>query len=385
MTISRRGFSKWGVASASLWQAGRLMAQEPGILPSLARTLGDEMLIGAAVTPEIMSGAVGNLVRQQFSVVVAENVMKPENLAPNAPGQYDFAAADKMVDAALAAGIKVRGHTLLWHQQMPAWFYLDGGKEVSRAVLVARIERYIADVVGHFKGRVFAWDVVNEAFVFDEASVAADDAGMRLSKLRNIVGPEFIEIAFRAAAQADPAALLFYNDYETQNPRKVVALVKALSDLKSKGVKVDGIGHQSHCGLVHPLASEFENAIDAYAKLGVTQHVTELDISLNERLTENNVKGATSALLQRQAIRYHELLTLFLRKREHISAVLVWGVDDAHSWLRTWPMARFEAPLLFDEQLQAKPAFFAVLAAAKGAAACGGSVGAFPNSRITPC
>ncbi|MES2583016.1 MAG: endo-1,4-beta-xylanase [Pseudomonadota bacterium] len=363
------------------------MAHDAVALPSLARAFGDRMLVGAAVTPASMSGAMGNLVRNQFSVLVAENAMKPEHLAPTEPGQYEFAAADKLVDAALAAGIKVRGHTLLWHQQMPKWFFVDGsGKDVSRAELIARIEQYITDVVIHFRGRVYAWDVVNEAFVFDEGSAVTDEAGMRLSKLRTIVGPEYLEIAFRAAAKADPAALLFYNDYETQNPRKVAAIVKAITDLKSKGVKVDGIGHQAHCSLQHPLVSEFESAIDTYAKLGLVQHITELDISINEQLMENKVKEATPALLKRQADRYHALVSLFLRKREQVGAVLFWGVDDASSWLRYWPMPRFEAPLLFDAQMQAKPAFFAVLAAANGGHACGGSLGGSKNSsRNIPC
>jgi endo-1,4-beta-xylanase len=127
----------------------------------------DKMLIGAAVTPEQMAGVGGHLVRQQFNIVVAENAMKPEKLAPTESGSYEFSETDQMVDAALSAGLKVRGHTLLWHQQMPAWFLLDEGKEVSRAVLVARIEKYITDVVTHFRGRIYAWDVVNEAFVFD--------------------------------------------------------------------------------------------------------------------------------------------------------------------------------------------------------------------------
>ena len=389
MTISRRGFSKLAtalpVAGAGLWSTVRAATQESVRLPSLAHAYAGKLLIGAAVTPELMAGQVGDLVRQQFSIVVAENAMKPESLAPTAQGHYDFAAADRMVDAALAAGLKVRGHTLLWHQQLPAWFLVDGGAEVTRAVLVARIEQYITDVVTHFRGRIHAWDVVNEAFVCDEKDVATDATGMRLSKLRTIVGPEYVEIAFRAAAKADPDALLFYNDYETQNPRKVAALTRFLADLKSRGVKVDGIGHQCHCGLMYPRVDALERAIDAFAELGLQQHITELDISLNARLMENKVPRSTPALLQTQAKRYGEFFAMFLRKRAHVSAVLMWGVGDASSWLRYWPMRRHEAPLLFDDQMQAKPAFFAVLAAAQGADACNGSLGVSPNSRTKTC
>lgn len=373
------------LAHATLWKAARAAGQEPRGLPSLARAFGGKMLIGAAVTPALMAGKTGDLVRQQFNVIVAENAMKPEKLAPAEPGRYDFAAANEMVDAARAAGLQVRGHTLLWHQQLPAWFLLDGGVEVTRPVLVARIEQYITDVVTHFKGRVFAWDVVNEAFVFDEPGVASDPDGMRLSKLRTIVGPDYVEIAFRAAAKADPDALLFYNDYATENPRKVAALTVFLAELKSRGVKVDGIGHQCHCSLAHPRVDDLERAIDAFAALGLVQHVTELDIALNARLTENKVPNSTPALLQKQAQRYKEMFALFLRKRESIRAVLCWGVSDADSWLRYWPMRRHEAPLLFDDRMQAKPAFFAVLAAVREAGLCGGSLDVSSNSRTQPC
>ncbi len=385
MTISRRVFSKLALASACLWHAAHGGERRSAQAPSLAQAFAGKMLIGAAIRPEMMDGTMGRLVRKQFSVVVAENAMKPETLAPSAQGIYDFVAADTMVNAALAAGLKVRGHTLLWHHQMPAWFLQDGGREVSLAVLVARIEQYVGDVVTHFRGRVYAWDVVNEAFVFDEPGVATDAAGMRLSKLRTIVGPEFIEIAFRAAAKTDPDALLFYNDYETQNPRKGEALMAFLGDLKSKGVKVDGVGHQCHSSLMHPRVNDLEKAIDAYASLGLQQHITELDIALNARLQENKVQRVTPALLKKQAERYRAFFAMFVRKKAQISAVLFWGVSDADSWLRSWPMRRVEAPLLFDENMQAKPAYFAVLAAADKAPACSGSLDAFNHSRTRLC
>lgn len=378
MQLSRRSFSALALAAVGLWRNAW------AALPSLARAFGGKMLVGAAVRPEWFDGEVGDLVRSQFSVVVAENAMKPEALAPT-EYSYAFAAADRLVDAALAAGLKVRGHTLLWHQQMPAWFLLEEGKTVSRDTLIARIEKYIADVVGHFRGRVFAWDVVNEAFALEEKGVASDEAGMRLSPLRSIVGPEFVEIAFRAAEKADPDALLFYNDYETQSPRKLAALSTFLGALKARGVKVDGLGHQCHCSMAHPSAADLERAIDAYARLGLVQHITELDVALNARLQDNKIQQATPALLQAQARRYRELVTLFLRKRAQVSALLFWGIDDAHSWLRDWPVRRFEAPLLFDAQLKPKPAFHAVLAAAREAAVCGGSLDASTNSRTVPC
>jgi endo-1,4-beta-xylanase len=333
--------------------------------PSLKEAFGRSMLFGSAVTPEQLRGPEAAFIARHFSVLVAENVMKPEALAPKQEGRYDFAPADELVNFALAHGMKVRGHTLMWHRQMPPWLFKDGNATVSRAVLIARVERYIADVVGHFKGRVCAWDVVNEAITVDEPDAQADANGLRIADLYKIIGPEYIDIVFRAAAKADPDALLFYNDYETQNPKKVALISRLVQGMKARGVKIDGIGHQAHCSAGHPGVAEFEHAIDAYARLGVTQHVTELDIALNHNLMDDKVTAATPELLARQARRYGDLVSLFLKKRAQVTALLVWGIGDQYTWLTSWPVKRFEAPLLFDTQLRPKPAFNAVLEAAR--------------------
>jgi len=336
-------------------------AAPSGTLPSLGRALAPYFPFGAAITPGQVAFGSADFIKAQFTIVVAENAMKPEALSPSAEGQYHFAQADALVNFARTAGLKVRGHTLVWHQQTPAWFFVDNGAPVTRARLIARMERYIADVVGHFKGRVFAWDVVNEAFSFGEGHTRTDSKGMRLSPFREIIGEDFIEIAFRAAAKADPDALLFYNDYETQDFRKIAAISEMVTRFKAAGVKIDGIGHQAHCSMRHPLVGSFERAIAQYALLGITQHVTELDIALNDDISANRVTEASPALLARQAQRYAEFFELFIAQRQHITAVLTWGLDDAGSWLRHWPTARFEAPLLFDELRQPKPAFWAVM------------------------
>ena len=365
-TLTRRQFALLTAALAAGSSNGA-GATAPST-PSLAQALAGQFLFGAAITPGQVTVSAADFIKHHFNVVVAENAMKPAELMPKGAreGQYDFTTADTLVNFALANGIKVRGHTLVWHQQTPAWFYTDAGKTVSRSTLIARLEKYITDVVTHFKGRVFAWDVVNEAFVFDEpGSGPTDPQGMRMSQMREIVGPDYIEIAFRAAAKADPDALLFYNDYETQQPRKVAAISRMVSELKARGVKIDGIGHQAHCSMQHPRVSAFESAIDEYAKLNVTQHITELDIALNDNLADNRVFEATPKLLKAQAKRYAEFFDLFIRKRQHVSAVLTWGISDAQSWLRYWPSSRFEAPLLFDDDFLPKPAFHAVLATAR--------------------
>jgi endo-1,4-beta-xylanase len=337
-------------------------------VPSLKQAFERLLPFGSAVTPEQLRGPQARFIARHFNVLVAENVMKPQFLAPDREGRYDFAAAEEVVDFALAHGMQVRGHTLMWHRQMPSWFFRDGDARASRELLIARIERYIADVVGHFKGRVYAWDVVNEAITDGEPGARTDANGLRIAELYETVGPEYIDIAFRAAAKADPDALLFYNDYETQSPNKVALISRLVKRLKDRGVKIDGIGHQAHCSAGHPSVAAFERAIDAYAQLEVTQHVTELDVALNDGLMDTAVVAATPELLARQARRYRELVSLFLRKRAQVTALLVWGIGDEYTWLASWPQTRFEAPLLFDTRLRPKPAFDAVLEAARHAA-----------------
>jgi endo-1,4-beta-xylanase len=360
--------AKASAAVASAAKAGELMGALE--VPSLADAYKDIFPIGAAISPgQIILGG-STLIKHHYSVVVAENAMKPSELASKTQeGVYNFEAADEMVDWCLANNIKVRGHTLLWHNQYPNWMFNGkDGQPVERDVLIGRIERYITDVVTHFKGRVYAWDVVNEAFVFGE-SVKQDENGMRLSEYRTVIGPEYIEIAFRAAAKADPDAQLFYNDYETQNPNKVEAMVNMVKDFKTRGVKIDGIGHQAHYGMVHPNLDQLESAILAIAETGVTQHVTELDVALNNSVVENKIteEDATPELYAAHGKRYKAFFDLFVKHKKLVTAVLVWGVDDNGTWLRGWPIRRFEAPLLFNTEQKAKPAFWGVLEAAKSA------------------
>jgi endo-1,4-beta-xylanase len=380
MSLSRRQFATMPLILAlpACGSGGSSSGSQPapppapvtpaGLDPSVGAAYVGRMPFGAAVTPDqLRATATADFIRHHFRVLVAENVMKQESLSPKAEGQYEFADADSIVNFGLANGMKVRGHTLVWYNQMAPWILKENGGEVPRAALIARLERYITDVVTHFKGRVYAWDVVNEAFQFDEPGAKTDANGMRLSDYRRIIGPEYIEIAFRAASKADPDALLFYNDYETQNPKKVAAIVAMVKDLKAKGVKIDGVGHQSHCARGWPKVPDVEAAIDAFAQLGVTQHITELDIALNQNLTDTLVTAATPELLNAQAERYRELMTLYMKKRQQVTAVLVWGISDAYTWLTSWPSKRFEAPLLFDTQLKAKPAYTAVMDVARTA------------------
>jgi endo-1,4-beta-xylanase len=277
--------------------------------------------------------------------------MKPVVLARK-EGAYDFAMADALVDWAAKSGIKVRGHCLVWHQQAAPWMFTRDGKPVSRELLIERMRTYIHDVVGHFKGRVWAWDVVNEAFSVGEPGVETV-GGWRRSEWYDIIGPEYVALAFRFAHEADPDALLFYNDYETQNPEKRRLILELARSLRGQGVAIHGVGHQAHCGLRWPATSELEESIRAVAELGLRNHVTELDVSLREH-PGGAVPVVTDAIEEEQARRYAELFHMFRRNRERIDAVVVWGVNDETSWMRP-P----DEPLLFSEW-EPKPAFWAV-------------------------
>lgn len=332
-------------------------------LPSLAKAYEQVFPVGAAITPgEVMVPQTGNFIARQFNVVVAENAMKPQSLNRDSPGLYTFENADKIVDFALAHQIQVRGHTLVWHQQAADWMFRGTGPDgyATREELTERLHTYIHDVVTHFKGRVYAWDVVNEAFIPDEKGT--QENGWRASHWYRILGPDFIELAFRFAHEADPDALLFYNDYNTENPQKRAMILQLIHTLQDKGIPIHGIGHQSHYSMAYPRDfSGLETTIEEVSKLGLTNHITELDISIHLDSRRPDVDEATPALLKDHAKRYAQFFDMALRQRKHISAVLMWGLHDEVSWLRYWPSPRFDAPLLFDGKLRPKPAFWAVL------------------------
>jgi endo-1,4-beta-xylanase len=322
-------------------------------VPSLGKAYQGQFLIGAAVSSGmVLTGETHRFLENQFNVIVAENEMKPLALNER-EGQYDFATADALVDRANKNGIKVRGHCLVWHQQAAPWMFTKDGKPVSRDLLVQRMRVYIHDVVSHFKGRVWAWDVVNEAFVPFESGVDNVN-GWRKSGWYDIIGSDYIPLAFQFAHEADPGALLFYNDYETQNPAKRSLILELIRSLKQKGVVIHGVGHESHYNLGRPDPAELETTIQEVARLGLRNHITEMDISLRERLGAP-VPAWTNELEALQARRWAEFFRMFRRNEDKIDVVVTWGVNDEASWL-----GPPDKPLLFTE-FRPKPAFWAVL------------------------
>ena len=259
------------LASTAFAQKANSAAQ----IPTFQETMGKYFLVGAAINTDLPNGqdpAGEAVVKKQFNQVVAENCMKGEKNHPEV-NRFDFTDGDKLADWAEKNGKTLIGHCLVWHSQPPKWMFTDDkGNLVSREVLIGRMYNHIMNVVTHYKGRVKGWDVVNEAF--------EDDGSYRKSLYYKIIGPEFIELAFRFAHEADPNVELYYNDYSTSKPAKREAICKLVRDLKAKGLRIDAVGMQSHNGFDYPDYAEYEKSIEAFAGEGVKVMLTELDMNM---------------------------------------------------------------------------------------------------------
>jgi endo-1,4-beta-xylanase len=308
------------------------------------------------------------LVKQQFNSVSPENVMKWESIHPR-PGAdgYDFEAADRYVEFGEKNGMFLVGHTLVWHAQTPRWVFRgDDGSPATREVLLERLRDHIHAVVGRYKGRIKAWDVVNEAL--------NEDGSLRQSPWLRIIGEDYIAKAFEYAHEADPDAELRYNDYSIENEPKrkgTIALVKKLQEQKAP---ISGLGSQTHANLSWPSEELLDAALTDFAALGLPISITELDVNAAQRgqrrqsadVAENAQAGGGGVVdeaNQKLADQYAKLFRVFLKHREHIKLVTFWGVTDRDSWRRSGN------PLLFDGSWQPKPAFDAVIAVAGEAAA----------------
>ena len=334
---------------------------------TLRKAFKDDFHIGVALNRtqylEQDSGA-NRVVPTQFSAIVAENCMKSERLQPR-EGEFFFDDADRFVEYGQKYKMYITGHTLIWHSQTPRWFFMDkDGKEVTRDVLIERMRSHIYTVVKHFKGKVKGWDVVNEAI--------EDDGSYRKSKFYQIIGEDFIKLAFQFAHEADPDVELYYNDYSMAIPAKRDGVVKMVTWLKNQGVKVDGIGMQGHIGMDYPELTEFEKSIQAYASTGAKVMITELDLSALPTPQGNRGANISDMAAYQEKInpyktgipaeaekrwenRYLDFFKLFLKHKDKISRVTLWGVSDKGSWKNNFPVrGRTDYPLLFDRDYKAK-------------------------------
>lgn len=322
----------------------------------------DYFPIGAAVTPWALKGEEAALIRQQFSSLTPENAMKMAVIHPR-EGQYNFAGADSIVAFAVRNGLKVRGHALCWHNQAPGWMFRDEkGDTVSKAVLLQRLKEHITTVVTRYKGKVYAWDVVNEA-ISDQR-----DEFYRNSPWLRICGPEFIEKAFRWAHEADPDAVLFYNDYNEINPVKRAKIIRMINGLKEQGVPIHAVGLQAHWAVNEPSAQQLETTLQEFATLQLPLQITELDISVYPKEHESRAAKPADSLTaytaereRLQSEQYKRCFDLFRKYRQVITGVTFWNVSDRYSWLDNFPVrGRKDYPLLFDQQLRPKKAFWQV-------------------------
>jgi endo-1,4-beta-xylanase len=358
----------------------------------------DRFLIGTAVNHAITSGhgfrrsqeqvnADIALVKAQFGLVVPENEMKWMSVHPR-PGKdgYTWTGADDLVAFATANNMTIAGHTLVWHSQTPNWvfegthlppdlpagrekpadfrgFNLDGPR-ASREELLERMREHILTVVGRYKGKVKIWDVVNEAL---------SDGGpdlLRKSPWSVIIGPDFVEKAFEFAHEADPDAILRYNDYGLENPAKRAKLIQLIKSLQAKKVPVMAIGSQAHLN-VSISFDTMDQSLAELKTLGLPIHITELDVNgaiggqrgfgADVAANASTTEGGLVAEADRKLTdAYTGIFKAFLKHRDAIKVVTFWGPNDANSWRSSG------RPLLFDGDCKPKPAFDAVIKLGKG-------------------
>jgi endo-1,4-beta-xylanase len=362
-----------------VFSASRLAAQsesgasgvsEPTVVPSLASLYQHYFPIGAAVEPQSLVTQEDLLVTQVNSLV-AENDMKWERIHPrrgNATRSYNFYGADAIVAFAKAHGMRVRGHNLVWHQQVPFWIFQGDKGPATQEEVLDRMQDHITTLLTRFKGEVYCWDVVNEALSDDGAwrtdspwfrSAGADENGDGI--------PTYIEKAFEFARHADPSALLFYNDYNIESGAKLDKACELVKALREKGL-IDGVGIQGHWSIYGPDPETVQNAIERFASLGVQVQITELDLSVYQWGDSSSLPTLPPDLERRQAEQYRALFKVFRDEAEapganlrgKLTGVTFWGIADDHTWLDYFPVTRKNWPLLFDTMHRPKRAFWAV-------------------------
>ena len=329
-------------------------------IASVHEAFSHDFAVGAAVWQGDLAGEHAFLLGKHFNSITSENDMKWGPLQP-VEGSFNFANADAQVAFAKARGQAVRGHTLVWHDQNPAWLFQVNGAPMTptpenKALLLQRLEQHSRAVVSHFGEDVYAWDVVNEVIDPGQAD------GFRRSPWFTITGTDYIERAFRVAREVAPHAKLYINDYGTTDEPKRTFLLNLVRDLLARGVPIDGVGHQMHSNIEYPSAAAVIATLNQVSALGLDNQITELDVSIYS----GSFQGAFTAYedipqdrFQRQAFKYRDLFRSFRYLAKDISSVTLWGQADDHTWLTS--SARVNAPLLFDTGLKHKLAYTAIM------------------------
>ena len=301
----------------------------------------------------LQSEAYTQIARTVFSSLTAEYEMKMRHVATG-PGTYSWDNVDALVDFAGSNDMQTHGHTLVWHQSTPLWLENFGGSDED---FEAAVRDYITAIVGRYKGRVVSWDVVNEAF--------EDNTGkLRNSVFRQRMGDDYLARLFQYARDADPNALLFYNDYGTiWDAAKRDAMLTMLDDFRQRGIPVDGVGLQMHITYTFPPLERIEAVMDALVSRGLKVHVSELDVRVNP---DGDLTVLTPERSEAQRTRVKDIVTTFMDlPSENRFAITLWGLRDGDSWLIDF-WGNPEWPLLYDNNFKPKPAYEGFLEALDG-------------------
>jgi endo-1,4-beta-xylanase len=359
-----------------------LSAQRGSANKTLKDVYKDAFLIGTAVTPGITSArdkASHDIVIKHFNSITVENVMKAALINPQ-PGVYNWEPADDFVAFGEKNNMFIIGHTLVWHNQVPAWFFTNkDGKPNTKEEQIERLRSHIEVVAGRYAGRVDAWDVVNE--------IMGEDGNYRPTTWVNAIGngDTVVKYAFKFAAQYAPNTELYYNDFNAWRPAKRDGIIRIVKMLQKEGIRIDGVGMQGHWGLNYPNTKYIEDAIDGYAACGVKVMITELDVDvlpltkegqiIGQSMTERQFqyeefetfldpykKGLPANVQAQLTKRYEELFSIFYKRRDKIARVTLWGLHDGMNWKNDYPVPnRTNYPLLWDRDRKPKPALNAVL------------------------
>jgi endo-1,4-beta-xylanase len=299
--------------------------------------------IGTAVamTPFRSESIYNETLRREFNIIVAENAFKWDSVRPSRDS-FNFADTDALVDFAEANNMKIRGHTLVWHSQVPSWL-TDGN--FTRDEVISILREYILTFVGRYRGRVWAWDVVNEAVDDSTGALRTNSFWFQT------IGPDYIELAFEYAREADPAARLYYNDYSIEDlSAKSNGVYNLVSSLKGQGVPIDGVGWQMH--QINGFRTEPAHKTNArrLADLGLELSITEMDVRIS--------LPSTSEELNQQSDAYRDAIN-FCLTTPNCTALLTWGFTDKHSWIPGFFPGWGDA-LIYDSSYQPKPAYFAL-------------------------
>lgn len=374
MNISRRQLLAMTGATATLAATIKLHAAEKAsVATGLKEAYKNDFLIGAALSASIIKQQDPKLIvliDKEFNSITPENCMKWGEMR-NEDGSWKWNDADAFIDFGSKHNLHMVGHTLGWHSQIPdSVFKNKNGNYISKVELEKKQKEHITTIVDRYKGKLAAWDVVNEA--------VGDDHKMRESHWYKIMGDDFLVNAFNLAHEVDPKAHLMYNDYNNERPEKRQATIDMIKRLQKRGVPIHGLGMQAHIGLGTNM-QDFEDSILAYSALGLKVHLTELDIDVlpsvwNLPVAEISTrfeykperdpytKGLPKDIEEKLAQTYESLFKILIKHKDKVDRVTFWGVSDDASWLNDFPIkGRTNYPLLFDRKQAPKDAYFRLL------------------------